>query len=317
MLIVIEGVDQTGKTELAHRLRAELEKSEPARVVHAGPPTRHPLEEYETALADYDPHGEHLILDRWHLGEHVWPRIFNRKSALDIAVARHIELFMRSRGTWLVYAVRDSGKLKRELVEHNEPLLPQDLATALELFDSAVAFSGYPCSVWDYEHCDDDHVHDIIGHAFREAYRAERVWSVTSEWIGSPSPRVLLVGDEFGPLRFGTDPPPVPFAPYLATSGHFLLRVLPESLWRDIAVVNAKVGRTGEVQDLDRIWRLLGRPAVVALGGAADFCLTDAGVPHGTVPHPQYWRRFRHHEAGEYAIQIQRKAAAELCSTPT
>src|SRR4051812_36778846 len=81
LLIVVEGNDLCGKTSLARRI-AQLIGGE---VRHAGPPTRCSIEEYETALDGYDPRsGEHLILDRWHVGEYVWLKIFGRESDFDV-----------------------------------------------------------------------------------------------------------------------------------------------------------------------------------------------------------------------------------------
>jgi hypothetical protein len=52
--------------------------------------------------------------------------------------------------------------------------------------------------------------------------------------------------------------------------------------------------------------RALGDPAIIALGKTAAGVLTDLGLVHGYVPHPQYWRRFcRRYGPGSYAATIK------------
>jgi hypothetical protein len=50
------------------------------------------------------------------------------------------------------------------------------------------------------------------------------------------------------------------------------------------------------------------RPAVVALGRLASKTLTDLGVEHEAVPHPQWVRRFRSKQMGWYAQEIKEAA---------
>jgi thymidylate kinase len=76
MITILEGVDGTGKSSHA----AWLAKEQNARILHAGVPThKHWFEEYIKPIVDAE-EGENLILDRWHMGEMIWPTIFNRQS---------------------------------------------------------------------------------------------------------------------------------------------------------------------------------------------------------------------------------------------
>lgn len=305
MLIAIEGCDRTGKTVLAGMLAEETG----GEVRHAGPPTDHPLVSYESSLASYDPRdGKHVILDRFHLGEHVWPQVFNRESQLGVAVARHIELFLRSRGLWLVYAERDEERLRADIAgaDPPEPIGPGDVFHVLGLFRKALLFTSRMYSVWDYER-NADTLTEIVAFARAAQLHVTPVWELTSEWIGNARPSVLLVGDEFGPPRSESEAA-VPFNPWRATSGHYLMRALPEEWWHSCAVVNAHRGRKGDWNDVVAIWSAMGRPPVVALGRVADDWLKLAEVPHAAVPHPQWWRRFKHHDIDEYTDQLREAA---------
>jgi hypothetical protein len=233
MLIAIEGVDLTGKSTLA----AELEDAWGALVYHAGPPTGGSLVAYEDPIAWYDPLGtEHVILDRWHVGEYVWPAIFRRPTDMvDPAVRRHVEMFMCSRGCTVVYATRDYVSLHEALGDSDEPLRPASLAYALELFDEALNVGHNRGFVFDHDHqlrhllpMD---LEFVAGQAFDDV---APMHGCTKEWIGHPNPRhvVVLSGHSDwgvpGRLGDGLDP----------TVAH-LLRELPERAWRGVAMVES------------------------------------------------------------------------------
>jgi hypothetical protein len=302
LLIVIEGPDLTGKTTLARRIAEMIDGT----IRHSGPPTRHPIEEYQTALDGYDPRGDqHLILDRWHVGEHVWPKVFGRKTEFDLAVARHVDMFMESRGALVVYADRNKDLLKQELEGSNEPVSPGQVDQIVDLFRDARLFSEKVSLPWDYETGTDDDISKIVETARYKAREARTVWRACGPAFvtGSFAPAVLLVGDEQGPEREGRRPPAqVPFAPYRATSGHYLMNCL--ETWRRTAIVNATDRDTGYKYRLSDIYEALGEPKVLALGKNAAGALRTDAVPHDEVPHPQYWRRFKYGSKSEYGKLI-------------
>jgi len=304
LLIVIEGVDRTGKSTLARRIAERIG----AEVIHAGVPTKGSIEEYETALNGYDPREEeHLVLDRWHVGEYVWPEIFGRESDFDLATRRHVEMFMSSRGATVVYGDRDREKLKKELVLHNEPLAPEDLERASGLFAQARTFKAEYVDVWDYDYDGEDKIVNIIREAQVAAWRVGHLWNEWGPaWVGRPNGnRVLLVGDQQGPEHPGRNPPyRVPFAPYRGTSGHYLLSALES--WRKTAIVNAHDRDTGQEYDLEMGWKVLGCPLIVALGELAARAVEGQGLPYKKVPHPQYWRRFNYANLTDYTSLLEK-----------
>ena len=239
MLIAIEGVDLTGKSTLA----AELAEAWGASVTHAGPPSYGSLVEYEDPLALYDPLGdEHVVLDRWHVGEYVWPAIFRRPTDLcDPAVRRHVEMFMCSRGCTVVYTTRDYVSLHEALGDSDEPLRPSHLARALELFDDALNEGHNRGFVFDHDHERRRlEPHDL---SFVAGQASEDVWplhAVTPAWIGHPEPRYVIAVSGHSDLLPGRD------GPGLDPTVAHLLRSLPERAWRGFALV--EVGRMSEDQ---------------------------------------------------------------------
>ena len=74
MIIALEGTDGVGKTTFARQLAA----STGGTYIHAGPPTRDTWrDEYVAPLHNIS---GPVVLDRWHLGEIVWPLIWGRRS---------------------------------------------------------------------------------------------------------------------------------------------------------------------------------------------------------------------------------------------
>src|SRR5215212_9925147 len=105
MLIILEGPDCSGKTTLADQLQVEIERTTKEEVLRlsSGPPTGHPLDEYVVPLLGYRPAtGTHIICDRLHWGETVYPMILKRPSGLDGAIFAYIEAFLMSRGAYVV-----------------------------------------------------------------------------------------------------------------------------------------------------------------------------------------------------------------------
>ncbi len=311
MLILLEGCDRSGKSTLAEEL-ADITGGE---VIHRGKPECHPLEEYESFLEDYVPgSGQTLILDRWHVGERVWPGVFNRQSAYDLPMFRHTEMYLRSRGACLIYAARDDKRAwSAELKQFEEPIHGKSLTKALKLYDEALA-ERYP-NEWWYDFTVEkgrgrqQWLTDFLAFALREESTAAKMYDVTREWVGNPQPQVMLVGEQvgLGPLlEKYPNAPRVPFVPYKETSGHFMLNELGDE-WRDVAIVNSH-RRDGTPESLEAMWERLGYPEIVALGKIAFARARDAFDDVAevlSIPHPQFVRRFKRAEGpGWYRDQL-------------
>lgn len=88
MLIVLEGCDGVGKTYLAERLKAEINErtgSPSAQIVHHGVPTEDDMYvEYDLKRYYWCPGVANVILDRWHLGEWIYGRLYRGGSQLGL-----------------------------------------------------------------------------------------------------------------------------------------------------------------------------------------------------------------------------------------
>lgn len=292
MLIVIDGVDCTGKTTLARTLKYHYGFE----YRHAGPPTSHALDEYVASLEGFNPFCDRVVLDRFHLGELVWPRVFERDSTYVPEVHRYVELFLRSRGALIVACDGDDEDVRRRLETRGDHALqPEQVKNALQLFRDAFAASHLPRTAHSIEF--PTSVDELVRRAHNLAWDASRTYEVTPEYVGSSDVDVLLVGDEIGSGSGGMR---VPFVPRPGTSGFYLMSAIDD--------VQYDVGVTNSTAPVANLCTRLGLPRVVALGNNATKRLSDAGVPHGIVPHPQYVRRFHHAERERYARDIARAA---------
>jgi len=222
----------TGKSTLASELAQEWVAS----VAHAGPPQWGALVEYEDALAQYDPlSGENVVLDRWHVGEYVWPEIFRRPTDMvDPAVRRHVEMFMCSRGCVVVYATRDYAELRDALESSDEPLRPSALALALQRFDEALNEGHNRGFVFEHDHAHHHlsakDVEFVCGQADDDV---TPLHGVTGSWIGHPDPHWVIAVD-------GLSDADIPGRAYhtLHPTVAQILRALPDQAWRGFALVD-------------------------------------------------------------------------------
>lgn len=299
MLVVIEGCDGVGKSTLAANLAQRMGEAH-TRMMHYGPPVRHPLEEYVHDLEWYRPmRTDHVVVDRLHYGELIYGPLYRGETKLGTAGRDYVDMFLRTRGAVIVY-VRPSPDHRQRMTERGEDYLKEeDVTHVLEAYERVAAdavviepivVNGYPT---------DEDVTRIVRQARREEHRADHVGERFTTLVGEPLlPEILLLGERRAEVRKGRPEYTSAFVPYPDTSGYYLLGALPRRRLPEIALANACE------EDVHQLWRTLGRPRVVTLGRQAEKECLKAGVPHGVVPHPQYVRRFHNGRQVEYGMNI-------------
>jgi hypothetical protein len=128
MLIIVEGPDGAGKTTLVGQLTEYIVRTTSARVMrlHARPPVppTDSFKEYVQPLMGYrttDPF--HVICDRWHLGERVYPKILGRETDMTRDIFDRVEMFLESRGAVLVRPYVGAYRLKKRIAERGDDLI--------------------------------------------------------------------------------------------------------------------------------------------------------------------------------------------------
>lgn len=306
MLIIVEGCDKVGKSTIIDEIMDLLPNS--AQTWHRGPLKRHPLVEYEAALINYRPGtDDHIVCDRWHVGETIYGPLLRGKSELTPAMKRHVEMFLQSRGALRVVLDAPWSAVSTRL-NGTDPIGMDDAARVL------TAYRDYA----DAEHW------SVPGQSV--AYSAQWYVSLAKiyeangielsqfrSYVGGRTPDVLLLGHQRHP-KTKSDRPDYPsaFVPYRDTSGDFLLNALEA----DGRLKNYGLANAGE-DNIRHLWETLDRPRIVALGKESQALCNAAGLHHQAVPHPQYIRRFENATSEYYADMIVRRAGVPCHSSTT
>lgn len=108
-ILIIEGTDGVGKTTYATKVAAAVQ----ATYLHAEKPAdgNDWFDEYITPIVP----GEDYVLDRWHVGELVWPTIFGRESLFNRYTFEICCRMLENLGAELQIVVRDPEAIAQEL----------------------------------------------------------------------------------------------------------------------------------------------------------------------------------------------------------
>jgi gluconate kinase len=322
MFIVIEGTDASGKTSLIEAVTNEVKTRFNERVMefHKGRPDeetrRWVLQEYVTSLEGIDWSRSLAVADRWHWGEATYAPLKRPHTNTDgfgllgQSGWRWVELFMQSRGMVQFWLYQPLEVIQARLSTRGDDYVNVDeLETILDLYTNAAKHSIY---VGIQPEADSlsavpELAKYIVDIAAEHAKGAHDVSAVYPEYIGSPRPTALLVGDERNIVKRYGEETKLPFMPVDGNSGDFLLRALPDDFWKTVGIVNVNDMR-GSFLDL---WVTLGMPPIIALGRNAARGIEKSGIENDkfiTLPHPQWVRRFHHADMLEYGVAIKRNA---------
>jgi hypothetical protein len=318
MLIILEGPDGSGKTHLARDLAELIGRALPndnVTISHSGPPADHPLDEYERSLTWYRPgEGNHLILDRWHWGEYVYPAVTNRETRFNLVQEWHVENYLRRLGAIVVQTTQYADQYQRVYTERNE-LHDAAILPAVELHYREIRRRTHlPVVDWNWMSPIWGDLHRVI----EEAERQEKLHVELNPFVTYVGPRrcdFLLFGDVRHRIRDGYDPDNVKsldpaFVPFGDTSGDFLIGAFLNG--GSGAGFNVGLANACDVDDPYKLWLAVGQPRVVALGrnamrrlGTIQRVGFNPNHSWGAVPHPQYVRRFYHRDQWAYGQNIR------------
>lgn len=317
MFIAIEGTDASGKTSLCEEVVRQLRERGPVETPHKGRPAeetrRWALHEYAIDIERENFAKKNVVADRWHWGEVTYAPLKRPHTCIEddygllgIPGWRWVEMFMASRGMAQFWLYQPLNVIQSRLRGRGDDFVSEeDLEVIIKLYKKA-AFSVHTLeSTLSPKPDSFDDIPKLARYVISVAENAaKRVSHIASfpEYIGSPKPNALLVGDD----RNHKDVTILPFMPVNKNSGDYLMSALPETLWREIGIINSDDVFGDRCLDL---WEALGEPIVIALGRKAAARLTMFGVPDDdviVVPHPQYVRRFHHHDRVEYGNAIER-----------
>ena len=273
MFIVIEGSDGSGKSSLADEVARQLaDKYSRFRInrFHKGRPeeeTRHwVLNDWVMSIEKVNWFSAIAVADRWHWGEATYAPLKRPHTCKDpygllgVAGWRWTEWFMASRGIaqfWLYQpldviksrvAVRGDDFVKLDELERIVDLYEQTSQEVLSLASKLTPRADSTASI------------DLL--AQHVIYRAEEVHdeakklSEFGQYIGSPNPKILLIGD------WPASESILPCYPAEESPEEALITSLPDSIWRNVGIVNKN---DFSADKLSRLVKVLGNPEIERL----------------------------------------------------
>jgi len=306
-IVILEGCDATGKTRLASELEALGHL-----VKHYQKPDRPPIEALATEVSRASS-TDRLVLDRFHWSSPVYgSRYYPDEQELYLTDAqfRWLELALLSRGALVVHCTGDEVhttlRARGDAYFDGDPGV-QEIRSILDAYHRLAEASLLP--VWTRSLDDPRDLEtitaDLVSRGAEEEATGTLSWA--SHAVGDlRHPRLLLVGEEPSPNAICD----LPFLPYRSPAASFLWEALDGFDLRSLLLTNAR-DASGRETMLRELWSAVGRPAVVALGREAERALDVQGVPHGTVSHPMYVRRFHWHRRDRYRGAILEAAVRQ------
>jgi hypothetical protein len=324
MFIAIEGADGSGKSSLVSEILSCISKTNASANVithHKGRPAeetkRHLLYEYAISLEKNDIFNEIHVADRWHWGEITYAPIKRPHTNKDgygllgKSGWRWVELFMMSRGMtqFFLYA-RIEEITARVKLRGDDFIDVSELEAVYDAYSKAAKMANIAETVIPGP----DSLNELSAFAFHMIDLATAVARRASflskypQYIGSPQPKVLLIGDQRNITEEYGEETILPFMPVNSNSGDFLLAALPDDLWKHVGIVN---GNEIEPHNLVSLHRELGSPPIAALGKLAERALLKTTIhvdDYTVLRHPQFVKRFRHSEQELYGNEIKKVA---------
>lgn len=297
-MILIEGMDGTGKTTLAREVAQRLHLE----YVHERN-TDQGFHRYVLLGLNVGP----VVSDRFHLSEAVYPVVKQDGRLPMLRWQQHmVERVLLRHGTVLVYCQTDEDAQTETFATRGETFVSaSDVPLMRALYTDVVKYTLLPTLVYDYRRWNlDDFVQRLL--TVYEPLKTRASWfdglgGIGHQHVGS----VLLVGERH--VRGLTPEDPV-YAPFVEAKGSslYLHQALQLSGRTDYHITNAvKFGHPGKdraalLQEVE----LLRPSRVVALGLAAARVLREVNVQHEVVAHPSARRRFKYNEILHYARQL-------------
>lgn len=295
---VCEGIDGSGKTTLAKTIQRKLGWP----LTHVAQPGNPDIEQM-IRLVESSP----LVFDRFHLSPVVYGQYFRGGPDYHEFDLWALEGLLQARGYVLVVCRTDAS-----IAANNNLKVEQlydrlrDEATLVDLMKSydqtIVQHSTLPTLYYDFRV-------DPTGSQALEFIDKETRCPLPYGMLGTERPEIWLVGDERkrpGDL-FEATPFYLPGIGDKLVGGTLLWRSLSKLAWDwgKIALSNSKT------LDLRYVYDRLNQPRrVIALGNNAEKRLKEAKVSHVKTPHPQWVRRFKHHQAVELMVDQLRGASS-------
>lgn len=120
-IILLEGLDKTGKTTTAGELAAQLSSFGPVSLVHFGKPTgEDQFRQYLKALSEADDFQGSTIIDRLHWSEEAYSTVYRHDLAMGVGVANCFDTILDRIGGVVILKTRPVEEIFAVLDSHDQ-----------------------------------------------------------------------------------------------------------------------------------------------------------------------------------------------------
>jgi len=298
MRLILEGIDGVGKSTILKR----IEDSHRVKSVHLVKPpkgvTPHQWSDY--FRKNYD---EFELLSRSHVSERVYGELIRGKSLIDEWQNWLLNMQLRVRGFRIVFIERNFHTVKKQMAERESP---SDYDKwVLENWDAMrrTYLESLPPDLTIFVD-NDGELDDAVAKAVVAGTPINYTNPVELRGIGSLSPKVVLLGDEFTRRRWSV-PHAKPFDFGEASKmvfravGHCPSVYITNTSYPDLGDIRSQFQLDSELR------RFVGVP-IIALGNEALMRLRRLGKEAvAVIPHPQYWRRFKYADQDSWVADLR------------
>lgn len=290
VLIILEGTDGAGKSYIADQLIRYINTQRPGDLItiwHEGPPISHPLDEYELPLLSYKPHsGHHIICDRWHIGELIYPKILGRPSYMDDVVTQHINMFLASKGAIIVHVDANDTLIAERLQVRGDDLVSAAQAVAIAQVYRHVMHTITHTSTISIINESSDSINQTVARIIVDAQTADDRSQLLAEfptYVGAHHPKYLIINDmhDDPDAHQSTFDEPLTFypacMPYPRSFSHILLSHLPTWCINTCGIVSANA--INSIDSLKRLWFILNEPIIITIGYESTRLMPWAHIP--------------------------------------
>jgi len=298
MRIVLEGCDCTGKTTFAKIIADRIKEVYGVREVtheHEGlPPDVLNLFEYYAikALAH-----DFCVHDRLHLGERTYGLIFRHNDRLGTVGQHIIDHIIRSNG----FGVICTNSFEEVKERWRKRLKTEYIKNSLHLEQIHAAYNEYADGgdAWQLVDPFQQAQRDLV--MTRIKIHSERYKPISFNYgIGPSTAETLIVGDKSNHPIYD-----LPFFSTTGSSAYLINTLMRLKIGHNYYLTNA-YHKDGSMRIMKPIVKELKKlKRVFALGRNAHEILKEQGIPYVSLPHPQFYHRFKHHESVSYLILFQ------------
>lgn len=323
-MIILEGIDKTGKTTLANKLRDEYGYE----IVKTSQPKKkeHPYVEYVRKILSI--RTSRVVFDRLHLGELVYGPVKRGKSLIDEKMLFNINSLLSLHGATIIYCHDKPEIIKERFSQEKEDYLQEtDIETILKRYEEVIQTTiSHGVKVITHRVSNKQYQVKVKNLAYQDDLCLSSLLKRRVRGSGI-SPKVLFVGECFSSknLRPFTIEEQLssrlPFDFGYSTHLFFELEKIMRKHGISYAVTNARkvvdgkveVGIKQELFDLNgnnylRVICILGKKAEKLV---REDCEKSA-LPYFTIEHPSFLLRFKRDEQEEYLKKALRKIKKHL-----